>query len=157
MNGSEQSVWAPGSTSANPPITPNANQDWFSYPLTFSDLTADGTQTQQIQIDASADFFLTQIESFSIVHGVTTPVTNQQGNQPLVTMLINDSGSNRNLMQGGVVMPSITGGGQWPHYLRHPRKFARNSAITITLVSLDGTNAFDIYLNFEGFKTYNVG
>lgn len=153
----EQSVWAPGSTNVAPAIADNANQDWFSYPLTFSNLTALQTQTQQIQIDASADFFLTQIETFSIVHGVTTPVTTQQGNQPLVTILINDSGSNRNLMQGGVLLPSVSGGGQWPHYLRHPRKFSRNSAISITLTSVDGTNAYDIYLNFEGFKTYNVG
>lgn len=153
----EQAIWAPGTPVGQPAITDGANQDWFSYPLSFLDLTALGTQTQQIQIDASADFFLSQIESFSLVHGVTTPIITQQGNQPLVTILINDSGSNRNLMQGGVPLPSVSGGGQWPHYLRHPRKFSRNSAISITLVSLDATNAFDIYLNFEGFKTYNVG
>jgi hypothetical protein len=153
----EQGLWAPGQP-AGASLPTNATQDYFNYPITFTDLAADGTATQQIQIDASADFYWTQLTQISYVHGDQgTVVTNVLLNQPAVTILITDSGSNRNLMQGGVPLPLLCGTGQWPHYLRHPRRFARNSAISITLVSFDPTNAWDIYLNFEGFKTYNVG
>ena len=160
MNGSgEQSLWAPGMQS-DFQLPANANQDWFSYPTLFTTLGPLATMTQQIQIDASADFYLTQLEQFTQneTEGASTdPITVDAQILPLVTILINDSGSNRNLMQGGVLLPSLTGSGSWPHYLRHPRRFARNSAISVTLTSVDAVNTYTIYLNFEGFKTYNVG
>jgi hypothetical protein len=155
----ENAIWAPGYGNQNP-IPPDATQDWFSYPTLFDELGPNETQTQQIQIDASADFYLTQLEQFTVnanEDANTDPVTADTAILPQVTILINDSGSNRNLMQGGVLLPSLTGNGSWPHYLRHPRRFARNSAISVTLVSVDPNNTYTIYLNFEGFKTYNVG
>ncbi|MGH9780194.1 MAG: hypothetical protein ACRD33_00110 [Candidatus Acidiferrales bacterium] len=159
-NGSgEQALWAPGCP-ANFQLPAGANQDWFSYPLLFTELTADTSQTLQIQIDASADFYLTQIEQLTInvtAEASTDPITADTAILPQVTMLLNDSGSNRNLMQGGVQLSSIAGNGPWPHYLRHPRRFARNSAFSVTLVSTDANNDYTIFLNFEGFKTYNVG
>lgn len=157
MNGSpEAAIWAPGYGGQNP-IDPSVTQDYFSYPLTFASLAPGASLTQQIQIDASADFYWTQLTQLSMYTG-TTPPTPGTEVLPLVTILINDTGSNRNLMQGGVLLPQICGDGRWPHYLRHPRRFARNSAISVTLVSVDTTNTYaPIYLNFEGFKTYNVG
>jgi hypothetical protein len=158
VNGNgEQPIWAPGQQAGFTP-NPMAVQDWFSYPLTFGTLGEDDSLTQVIQIDASADFYLTQITQLTTVTGTTTVPNTGTQNLPLATMLINDGGSNRNLMQSGVLLPLIAGDGRWPHYLRHPRRFARNSTLTITLVSVDANNSYSaIYLNFEGFKTYNVG
>lgn len=154
MNDNEGSVWAPGQAAGY--TIPALPQDWFSYPLAFGTLAALASLTQTIQIDASADFYLTQIEQLTMVTGVTTVPTAGTENLPLVTILINDGGSNRNLMQNGVLLPHLAGDGRWPHYLRHPRMFARNSTITITLTSVDATNSYSaIYINFEGFKTYN--
>jgi len=149
----EASVFAPNQAGY---MIPDVPQDWFSYPLTFGTLAPAASLTQTIQIDASADFYLTQIEQVTMVSGTTTVPTSGTENLPLVTLLLNDGGSNRNLMQAGVLIPHITGDGRWPHYLRHPRLFARNSTITVTITSVDGTNTYSaIYLNFEGFKTYN--
>jgi hypothetical protein len=150
----EADLWAPGAGAGFQ--IPDVPQDWFSYPLTFSTLAPNAQLSQTIQIDASADFYLTQIEQLTMVTGTTTVPTAGTENLPLVTILINDGGSNRNLMQSGVLLPQIAGDGRWPHYLRHPRRFAKNSTITITLTSVDGTNTYSaIYINFEGFKTYS--
>lgn len=154
MNDNEGSVWAPGQVADY--TIPALPQDWFSYPLVFGALAPLASLTQTIQIDASADFYLTQIEQITTLGGTTAAPTEGTAILPLATMLINDGGSNRNLMQNGVLIPSLTGSGRWPHYLRHPRMFARNSTITVTIVSVDATNTYSaLFINFEGFKTYN--
>jgi len=137
---------------------PDMPADWYHYPLTFGSLAPAATLTQTLQIDAASDFYLTAIEQVTMVSGTTTVPTAGTEFQPLVTILINDGGSNRNLMQNPVLLPHISGDGRWPHRLIHPRMFKKNSSITITLTSVDGTNTYsNIYLNFEGFKVYGVG
>ena len=143
---------------------PDNPKDWYSYPLIFPNLLVATTlytipgvpQTQTIQIDAAADFYWTEFEFMAQTHGVTTPLTYGTSVLPLVTILINDSGSNRNLMQAAVNLSSVAGDGRWPHRLRKPRLFKKNSSVQITLANLDATNAYDVLINFEGFKIYGT-
>lgn len=145
-------------------VVPSNPKDWYSYPLTFANLLVATTQytvpgapqTQTLQIDAAADFYWTAGSFICQVHGVTTALTYGTSVLPLATILINDSGSNRNLMQNPVQISSLFGDGRWPHHLRHPRLFKKNSSIQITLANLDATNAYDVLLNFEGFKIYGT-
>jgi hypothetical protein len=135
---------------------PNGPKDWYAYPLTFGAMAPAATLTQTIQIDAAADFFLDRLEQLTMVNGTTTAPSASTLWVPLVTIQISDGGSNRNLFQNPVLLGHICGNGPWPHMLRFPRWFNKNSTINVTLTSVDGTNTYsNIYLNFEGFKVYN--
>lgn len=143
---------------------PDMPCDWYSYPLTFVNLAAATTrytvpgvpQTQQLQIDAASDFYWTALSMVSEAGTNTTPLNYGTVIVPIVSILINDGGSNRNLMQNPVPLGTVAGDGRWPHYLQHPRLFKKNSTIQVTLANLDATNAYNISLNFEGFKQYGV-
>jgi hypothetical protein len=145
-------VFAPG----QPGYTiPNKPKDWFSYPANFLSLANAATQSTNLQIDAGSDFFLTAISFFAINTASTAVVTADQAPIPNVTLLITDSGSNRQLMQNPVPLWAIAGDGNHPHRLIHPRLFMRNSNIQLQMTSRDTTATFSIYLNFEGFRVYN--
>ena len=139
-------------------------RDWYSYPLNFINLLVAGTryivpgvpQTLNIQIDAAADFYWTAGTFQACVNGVTTAQTQTSSILPFVSILINDGASNRNLMQNAVLLGNVFGNGVWPHRLQHPRLFKKNSTIAVTLANLDATNAYDVLLNFEGFKIYGT-
>ena len=76
--------------------------------------------------------------------------------RPGVTMLLTDSGSNRQLMQNPVPLEQIGGNGPWPHRMIHPRLFLRNSNIQVAIVRYDAaTGGWDtLRINFEGFRIY---
>lgn len=148
-------VFAPGQQGGFQ-IPTNKPKDWFSYPVLFTTVTQNVPQTTQIPIDAGSDFYLTAITSLATDAAATTAPTEATNILPLVTILITDSGSNRQLMQNPVPIPLITGDGEWPHRLIHPRLWLRNSNIQLQILSYDPNVTYDtLYLNFEGFRIYN--
>lgn len=137
-------------------IPTNRPKDWFSYPVRFTAIAQTSTTTQTIQIDAGSDFYLTALTQFSTINGSTAVLTASSFAMPQVTVVIQDSGSNRNLMNAPVPLALIAGDGNHPHRLIHPRLFYRNSAIQITMVSIDPTTYSNIWLNLEGFRIYGT-
>jgi hypothetical protein len=143
---------------------PDNPKDWYSYPLNFVNLAVATTelvtggvpQTLTLQIDAAADFYWTSFSFIAQVHGNATALTYGTSILPLAQILINDGGSNRNLMQNPVFISQIAGDGRWPHKLQHPRLFKKNSTITVTMQNFDANNAYDVLVNFEGFKMYGT-
>lgn len=147
-------VFAPGQPGYQ---YPNKPQDWFSYPTQFSSIAANTPQTSNVQIDAGSDFFLTAITYSAYLAGSTTAITAQTRIIPGVTLLITDSGSNRQLMQNPVPLPLLAGDGEWPHRLIHPRLFYRNSNIQLAINAYDasaGTAWDTLYISLEGFRIY---
>jgi hypothetical protein len=137
---------------------PDAPKDWFSYPLRFQSVAELAVPTQNIQIDAGSDFYLTALTYFATVNGSTSVLTVSSVGVPVVTALITDSGSNRQLMNAPVPISLIFGDGNHPHRLIHPRLFFRNSTITVALSSINtaaDTTWDNIWLNFEGFRIYS--
>lgn len=136
---------------------PDAPKDWFSYPLRFQAVAELAVPSQNIQIDAGSDFFLTALTYFATLDGSTAVISVTNYAVPVVTVLITDSGSNRQLMNAPVPLNLIFGDGNHPHRLIHPRLFFRNSAITVALQSIDtpaDSTWANIWLNFEGFRIY---
>lgn len=129
-------------------------KDWFSYPVRFQAIAQTSTTTSTVQIDAGSDFYLTALTQFSTINGSTAVLTSATYAIPMVTLTIQDTGSNRNLMNSPVPLALIAGDGNHPHRLIHPRLFYRNSAIQITMVSIDPTTFSNIWLNLEGFRIY---
>ena len=145
-------VFDPSSGNASIPTLP---RDLFAYPLTFGALAPGASLSQTIQIDAASDFYWTALEQVTMVTGTTTAPTAATLVLPLITIQVNDGGSNRNLFQNPILLPHISGYGSWPHFWRHPRLFKKNSSINITLVNAEATNTYSaVYLTFEGFKVY---
>jgi hypothetical protein len=136
---------------------PDMPKDWFSYPLRFQAVAELAVPSQNIQIDAGSDFYLTALTYFATVDGGTSVIDVSTVPVPVVTALITDSGSNRQLMNAPVPISLIFGDGNHPHRLIHPRLFYRNSTITVALQSIDtdaDTTWSNIWLNFEGFRIY---
>ena len=150
-------VFAP--SGANNSNIPDKPRDWYSYPLTFGTIApspaATSIQSQNINISAASDFYLTAIEHIAMVTGVTTAPTSATRVLPLLSILLTDTGSGRQLMNAPILLPSLSGDGAWPHRLLMPRYFQRNSNIQVTIQSLDPTNTYSaLFLNFEGFVIY---
>lgn len=152
MNGEAFAPGEPGSFR----IPSNRPKDWFSYPVRFTDLAPSDADTLTIQIDAASDFYLTALSQFTTTSS-TAVLTSDTYMIPKATVQIQDQGSNRNLFNAAVPLALIAGDGNHVHRLIHPRLFYRNSAISITLTSIDGTNTYtNVYLNLEGFRIYGT-
>jgi hypothetical protein len=134
---------------------PDRPKDWFSYPVTFTTLLNGVAQSTNIPIDAGSDFYMTALTYLATDAAGTTVLTANTRILPLVTILLTDSGSNRQLMQNPVPLDAIAGDGAWPHRLIHPRLFLRNSNIQVLVQSFDANATYGtLRLNFEGFRIY---
>jgi hypothetical protein len=146
-------VFAPGQAGFQ---IPNRPKDWFSYPVTFTTLANGVPQSTNLAIDAGSDFYMTALTFLATDAANTAAVTADTRIVPLVTILLTDSGSNRQLMQNPVPLDAIGGNGAWPHRLIHPRLFVRNSNIQVLVQSFDANVTYGtLRLNFEGFRIYS--
>lgn len=144
-------VFAPGQDGSFR-IPANKPKDWFSYPVRFQAVANTNVLSINTQIDAGSDFYLTAITQFSTI--AATAATTSTLAIPQVTVLITDSGSNRQLMFNPVPLGVIAGDVNHPHRLIHPRLFLRNSNIQIQLTSIDAQTFTNIWINLEGFRIY---
>lgn len=130
--------------------------DWYSYVVSFSNLAAAANATQNIQIDASAQFFWTSLAFFCVQHGDGDYTLSSQI-VPNATILITDGGSSKQLMSAPAILSTVASNQPgWPTQLQHPRLFDRNSAITVLMANQEPTIALDIYVTFNGFRVYGV-
>lgn len=148
MNGQ---VFAPGQPGTYR-IPENRPKDWFSYPIRFQNIANAGIASINTQIDAGSDFFLTAITQFSTID--TESYLSSTLTVPAITVLLTDSGSNRQLMFNPVPLAAIAGDSNHPHRLIHPRLFLRNSNIQCQIASVDPATYTNIWINLEGFRIY---
>ena len=117
-----------------------------------SPLAPGATGNTSIQIDAGTDFYwiATTIQA-DIGQAALTYNTDII---PLVTLLINDTGTSRNLMNAPVPLGSICGDGKRPYRLVRPRLFRANSIINLTFTSYvaAGTTYGDLFLTLHGYR-----
>lgn len=128
--------------------------DWYNYPFDFviTGSSSGVNATATIQIDASAQFFWTQLsyQAITAANG-----WNQQTNPvPAVKILITDGGSQKNLMAAPIFLNALAGVGGWPYRLQHPRLFDRNSSVTMTITSYDPTVFTALQIVMGGFRVY---
>jgi hypothetical protein len=109
------------------------------------------TVNGSIQIDNGTDFYwIATSYQADIAGGALT----ESGNLiPLVTMLINDTGTSRNLMNNAIPLPAIAGDGKRPYRLVRPRLFRANSVINFTFANYSaGTTYTDLYVTLHGYR-----
>jgi len=160
MSSNMQGSMAPGPAAAprNNMMAPNIfdprtdGSDYYWYITNPGALAPGATGNSQIQIDAGTDFYwiATTIQS-DIGEGVLTESTDII---PLVTVLINDTGTSRNLMNSGVPLGSLCGDGKRPYRLVRPRLFRANSIVGFTFTSYvaAGTTYGNLYFTMHGYR-----
>jgi hypothetical protein len=106
----------------------------------------------QIQIDAGFDFYWVASSQASDV--AEAAQTNGSLVVPLVTVLISDTGSQKQLMNFPVPIGSIFGSGYEPYRLLIPRLVRGNAVLQFSFTSYvaSGTTYSNIYLVLHGFR-----
>lgn len=117
--------------------------DFFTYELDFTtSIAGNGQATGTLQIQTDSDFFWTKSAYAQTGTGVPA-------------ILIQDTGSGRNLSTYAVPVINMFGTGQLPFILPRQRVFASNSTVNITISNLDSVNAIStLRLSFIGEKWF---
>lgn len=110
------------------------------------------TLPSQINIDAGTDFYWVATSYMADIAGAAqlsgTLIV------PLVTVIVTDTGSQRQLMNAAVPLPTIAGTGGQPYRNILPRLFRANSIIQFNWTSYvaAGTTYANIYMILHGFR-----
>lgn len=126
--------------------------DLTYYQTVVSALAPAANAPSQINIDAGTDFYwVATTYQADIAVGAQTESSIVI---PLVTVIITDTGSQRQLMNAAVPLPCIAGPGERPYRNILPRLFRANSIITFNWTSYvaGGTTYGNIYLILHGFR-----
>lgn len=161
MSSNMTSSMAPGPASAprNNMMPPNIfdprtdGSDYYWYVANPTGGLAPGaTGNTSIQIDAGTDFYWIATTIQADISGAA--LTESTDIIPLVTLLINDTGTSRNLSNAPVPLGSICGDGKRPYRLVRPRLFRANSIINLTFVSYvaAGTTYSNLYFTMHGYR-----
>ena len=129
-------------------------KDFFIYGIDFPSIVAGATATDNIQIQADADFEIQKLTQTSDIAGAAQTVSTQV--VPLITVLIVDSGSGRQLMNVAVAVGSLFGDGRIPFILPTPRIIAARSNITFTMVNFSASTTYRIRLSLIGTKLFQT-
>lgn len=127
-------------------------KDFFVYELDFASIAAGGSATASFTIQADSDFLLTKLA----YHPTIADAAYNDSTRPIpnASILIQDTGSGRNLMNTAVPLDAIFGTGQLPFILPRQRIFVANSTVNVTINNFDAANATKLRLSFIGEKGF---
>lgn len=132
---------------------PYKYRDFYTYEVDFAALGAGASATATFTVQADSDFIWEKATYFAdIAAAAMLPPTLIV---PLVTVLITDTGSGRQLMSGAVPIPSMFGSGSLPFIVPRPRQFRSQSTVTVQLTSyVAAGTTYNIRLSFIGEKGF---
>lgn len=131
-------------------------KDHYTYVAKVSTLAAAASLTDTVTIEADSDFVWVKASYFADIAGAAQ--TQSTFVVPLVTLVINDSGSGRNLQNEAVPLDSIAGRGLLPFVLPVPRQFKARSSINFTFANYSAATAYaNVYLSLIGYKMIYTG
>lgn len=133
----------------------NRDQFFNIVPFPAAGLAPAAVTNQILPISADADFYWNATSYQADNHGSVTALTESTNPIPLITVLVTDTGSSRQLMNAAVPVPSIAGDGKRPYRLLYPRLFRRTTSINFTFQNLDTALTLDLSLVLHGFKVYS--
>jgi hypothetical protein len=138
--------------SSNDPYVVPGPRDFYSYTQRAVLTGVIGNTTSLVyQIEADSYFYLNAL-SYQADTALAN-VTDSTNIVPLVTIVIFDSGSGRQLMANPVPLNCIAGYNGSPFRLPKPRRFASTAQITVTFVNYSAI-AYNISFCLSGFKVY---
>ena len=108
------------------------------------------TIPSQINIDAGTDFYWFASTYQADVGGAAQTEANIV--IPLMTVVITDTGSQRQLMNAPIPITTIAGPGERPYRLILPRLFRANSIITFNWKNYSSNQTYDLFFVMHGFR-----
>jgi hypothetical protein len=148
-NVTRDSAYAP---SQNDPYVVPGPRDFYSYSQRTTGLAAGATTALTFQIEADSYFYMNALSYQADLAGAA--VTDSGNIIPLITVVLFDSGSGRQLMANPVPLNAVAGYNGAPFRLAKPRRFAATAQITATLVNYSAATAYNLTLTLSGFKVY---
>jgi len=126
--------------------------DFYVYSAVFAALAAAASATQNITIQADSDFILQKLT----YHANIAAAAQLSGTRivPLVSLLITDSGSGRQIMDRAIPLVTFFGDGELPFILPNPKVFKARANITIQATNFSAATAYNLYLSFIGVKKF---
>jgi hypothetical protein len=126
--------------------------DFTFYNTTLAVLDPSQSLPSQINIDAGTDFYWVASTITALIAGSPFDPTTEQPIQAPFTVVITDSGSQRQLMNAPVPAFELFGTGQLPYRLILPRLFRANSIIQFQWTSYDQTSTYQVFADLHGFR-----
>jgi len=130
-------------------------EDFYIYNIEFTSLAPGASDVGFIQIEADSDFLIQKLGYFADIAGA-----GQTFNTiviPLISLVIVDTGSGRQLMNNSIPVPAFWGDGRLPYILPTPKLFVKNSRINCTVTNFSAATTYRLFLNFEGKKIFTSG
>jgi len=128
-------------------------RSFFTYVINFLLVAPAGAPSASIRFDSGSDFlWIKSTYQADIAAAVQTDSTRQLAAN--VDVQLQSSGSDKNLLSAFTPIQSIFGTGQMPFVLPFPQRMARNSELTVSLVSREAATTYNIRLAFIGWKDY---
>lgn len=130
----------------------------FTYSIDYASLATATNINGNFTTDNDSDFIITKTTFYSAPATTAGPTASNKI-IPWLTVLLTDSGSGRNLMDGPVMVSSMFGSGELPFIWSMPYKVSGNSTITANLANIT-TGAGEAYvtrLQFHGVKIFYGG
>lgn len=137
------------------PARRNVIKDFYVYEEDFSGLTSGASASGNINIQADSDFVVQKLAYQADIANAT--VTDSSRVVPLVTVLVTDQGSGRQLMESAVPIPSLFGTGELPFILPQPKLFLARSTIAVQVSNYSSATDYNIRLSFIGYKVFRMG
>jgi hypothetical protein len=145
--------------SAQQPVTtfnPRENgSDYFWYQTRVTGLSSVAPQaTGIINLDADSNFYCVALTYFADIAGA--PIAESTWIDPLVTLLLTDSGSGKALMNGPLIIPAFMGDGKRPYRFVRPRVFMANASIQLSFNAgfMAAGVTYNIQVILHGYKVY---
>lgn len=130
-------------------------EDLFVYELDFAALANGDSATSNIQIQADSNF--KWIKAACEANLAAAAQTDSSRVIPLVSILITDTGSGRQLMSAAVPIANMFGTGLIPFILPVPRIFNARSNIAVTVANYSAATTYNLRLSFIGTKMFELG
>jgi len=126
--------------------------DYYWYVTNPTNMVAPNSYSSSIQIDSGTDFYWIATTYFADIGGATE--TSSGLVIPLVTVVIQDSGTSRNLMNAATALGALAGDGRQPYRLVRPRLFRANSVINFTWTPYAPTSITyaNLYMTLHGYR-----
>lgn len=127
--------------------------DHYIYSASVSALAAAASLTDQVNIEADANFVIVKAAYFADLAGAVQ--TEDSRVIPLVRVQINDTGSGRNLQNQAVPIASLAGHEGLPLVWPVPRTFKAKSTINVTFTNFSSATTYtNVELAFIGYKKF---
>lgn len=130
--------------------------EFFSYSILFTNLAAGGSSSGNINIQADSDFKIQKLTYFASDNSNSSQ-TDGTRVIPLVTVLLTDSSSGRQLQDSAQPISNLFGTGEIPFILPTPKIFQSRSTLTVQVNNFDALLTYNIRLSFIGAKMYRQG